>query len=283
MKIPRIVPFLALVALALFFWQGRAQPAPDNVLQLVPPGFVSAAAAEGADAAVLEALADEAGIAAYAKVDTPLDLSLVQPLFRTVEDETETYIIGSAPIPGYVESDDVHAYVDVDGWILAYYPQAEERDLGEILDWIAYHGTNNTLLTTKLENVVEEFALAAGATYTGSTHYHFDYPNATSMAVLVERTTSMGSFEFSIPGEWTYLERNYSLAWLANPNPTSVSFALNGTLIHEDGSVTGPGWHGYVAPLNADDIPADVTHTATVAGQGVDVLYGSIVLLYQVP
>ena len=281
MKIARVVPILALALLALFFWQGSGQPAPDNAIPLAPPGFLDAASAEGADVSVLEAIADEAGIAAYFKAGSAIDLNDVRAEFRVVEDETGTYIIGSVPVSGYPESDDVHAYVDVDGWILVYYPQDEGWLVGDTVDWLAYYNAGNTDLTTKLESVVETLAAAATVSYTGSTHYHFQYPNATSFAVLVEQTSSSGSFDFSIPGEWTYLERSYSLAWLGNADPTTMEFTLNGTLIYDDSR--GPGWHDRVSTLSPTEVPVDVTHTASFSGGNVDTVYGSIVVLYQVP
>lgn len=284
MKIPKFVPIVVLAVLALFFWQGRAEPVPDNGFELAPPGFVGAAAAEEADVDALEAIADEAGMSAYFKVEGPIDLSTVRPLFRTIEDETATYIIGSVPVSGYGESEDVHAYVDVDGWFLAYYLESEGRSTGDVMDWIAYDDSGMTELTTKMENVVEALASAAGVTYTDSTHYHFQMPNATNMAVLIEHTTSSGEFDFSIPGEWEYLERSYSLAWYPNPDPalTELTFTLNGEEIythHEDGD----GWHDYAATINATKMPPDTTHTAAVSGVSTDTIYASIVLLYRVP
>lgn len=283
MKIPKFVPIVVLALLALFFWQGRAEPVPDNGFQLAAPGFVGAAAAEEADVAVLEAIADEAGMSAYFFAGTAVDLSTVKPLFRTVEDETETYIIGSVPVSGYGESEDVHAYVDVDGWFLAYYLESEGRSTGEVLDWIAYDDSGATELPTKMESVVAALATQAGMTYTGSTHYHFQMPNATNLAVLIEHTTSSGDFDFSIPGEWEYLERSYSLAWYPNPDPTDteLTFTLNGEELYYH--MNGNGWHDYGATINATKMPPDTTHTAAVNGVSTDTIYASIVLLYRVP
>jgi len=283
MKFSKFVPIVVLALLALFFWQGRAEPVPDNGFQLAPPGFVGAAAAEEVDVAVLEAIADEAGISAYFKADTAIDLNTVRPLFRTIEDETETYIIGSVPVSGYAESDDVHAYVDVDGWILAYYLESEGRSTGDVMNWIAYDDSGATELPTKMESTVEALANAAGVPYTGSTHYHFQMPNATNIAVLIEHTSSSGDFDFSIPGEWEYLERSYSLAWFPNPDPadTELTFTLNGEELyyHMDGN----GWHDYAATINATKMPPDTTHTAAVSGVSTDTVFASIVLLYRVP
>lgn len=283
MKVLKWVPFVLLALLALFFWQGRQEAPPKGTLQLVPPGFVGAAAAEGEAGAALETVTAEAGMSAYFKADSTIDLNQVEPAFRTVEDKTADYIVGSVPVPGYAESYDVHAYVDVNGWILAYYPQAEGRSVGDTVDWLLYYDSGDTVLTTKLAVVVQALADQAGVTYGGSTHYHFRYPSATDIAVLIERTSASGNFEFSIPGEWTYLERSYSLAWRAASDATQtvMTFLLDGNVVYTH--TDEQNWHDYAATLGTTKVPPDEMHEVSITGEGTDVVYGSIVLLYQVP
>ena len=70
-------------------------------------------------------LEDEAGISAYMNAGQNIDLNLAKKAYRTIEEETEQYIIGSVKLTGYSETEDVHAYVHKDGWIVTYYLKDE--------------------------------------------------------------------------------------------------------------------------------------------------------------
>ena len=66
-------------------------------------------------------LEDEAGITAYTDTGFTIDLDNARDAFRTVEQETATYSIGSVAVPGFPDSEDAHVFVNLNGWIGAYY------------------------------------------------------------------------------------------------------------------------------------------------------------------
>lgn len=70
-------------------------------------------------------LEEEAGISAYTNVGEAINLGNAKTAFGTIEYETSDYIIGSVPLPDYAETEDVHAYVHKDGWVVAYYLEDE--------------------------------------------------------------------------------------------------------------------------------------------------------------
>lgn len=90
----------------------------NGPLALQAPAFIDEAHAQAND---LQPITDEAGISAYFKVNT-INLATVRELYRTVETDNSTYIIGSMEVPGYTnEVHDTHVYIHVDGWVVAYF------------------------------------------------------------------------------------------------------------------------------------------------------------------
>lgn len=81
----------------------------------------------------LSFLEDEAGISAYGQVSSA-NLDLAENAFKNIEKKTSEYIIGSVALPDYGETDDVHVYVDISGWIIAYYRNTEKAS--KIIDWV---------------------------------------------------------------------------------------------------------------------------------------------------
>jgi hypothetical protein len=67
-----------------------------------------------------------------------ITINSVASLFRTIEVSTTDYIIGSIPVPNYPETEDAHAYIHKDGWMLAYYLKVDP--VGKIVDWQSYDG-----------------------------------------------------------------------------------------------------------------------------------------------
>ena len=155
-------------------------------------------------------LNQEAGISAYTNVGQKIDLSKVKSAFRTIEKETENYIIGSVPLSGYPETEDVHAYVTKDGWILSYYFQKEP--VAKIIDWTSY-GINEQLITTKLEIGISVVCMAGGISQGELTYYDFRYPNADRMMIVVEaiwEDSGSDTFEIILPNDFKFYERSYS-------------------------------------------------------------------------
>ena len=267
----------------------------DNVFSLQSPPFVGIASAqEVSGASIIE---DEAGISAYFQASTSINLDDVRDVFRTIEDETNDYIIGSVPVANdpetYPESDDVHVYVHTDGWILAYY--LAEDPASKIFDWRAYHDGGRTNITTKLENTIMAVADAAGVPFSSATYYDFRYPNATHLMLIVEWATgTTDSFEVELPGSFTYYERSWSLG---NNNSycyyhyhnyyCAARYKVNGEEIQYHSSEDSTGWQQTsVGTLTVSQLPPNQNNLIEVwANLCVSGCYGygGLALVYRVP
>ena len=152
----------------------------STVFNLQAPSFVSTTNAEAGS--IASVIGDEAGISAYYQASAPIVFtSNFKAVFRTIEAETDDYIIGSVAVENYPESEDVHVYVNTNGWVLAYYLKA--NPVGKIFDWKSYTGTS---IDTKLEKTLIRVASFAEVTYTGATFYDFRYPNANRLMLIGE-------------------------------------------------------------------------------------------------
>jgi len=155
-------------------------------------------------------LEDEAGISAYTNVEGEINLELAKNAFRTIEYETNEYIIGSVPLPDYLETEDVHCYVHKDGWIVSYY--LEDEPAGKIVDW-EYYTTDEQITTTKLEGGIVEVCNAAGALKGEIKYYDFRYPNANKLMIVAEalwESTETDTFDITLPNDFVFYERSYS-------------------------------------------------------------------------
>jgi hypothetical protein len=225
----------------------------------------------------LASIASEAGISAWFQAPSSITLADVRDAYRTIEAETADYIIGSVPVADYPESEDVHVYVHTDGWILAYYLAADP--VGKIYDWRVYHNTGRVNISTKLENTIAVVTGEAGVSFTGATHYHFAYPNATQMMLIVEwvqapyAETVTDSCEVNLPGSYAYYERSWSLGAQG-----SSSYRLDGVLIH-----TGDNWQTAQGTLTTAQLMPDQFHTVEIAAEWINYAYGGLALIYRVP
>lgn len=243
------------------------------VFSLNPPPFVSIARAETND--VTSFLDDEAGMSAYFQASTPIELNdTLKSAFRTIEIETSNYIIGSVPVVNYPESEDVHVYVHVDGWILAYYLASDP--VGKIFDWRVYDGSDHSVITTKLENTLDLVASYAGVVYTTATYYDFRYPNATQFMLVAEWTPGYGTdtFEVTVPGTFTFYERS----WAAG-GTGSGSVSLDDVSLYSQGWAWGTS-QGF---LTVTQFLPDEPHTMSVWANTSVNMYGGIALVYRTP
>jgi len=189
-----------------------------GVISLVPPPFIGvagAAEAGGGGGASPRAgtsfLEEEAGISAYTNVGETIDLEKARTAFRTIENETDEYIIGSVPLPDYPETEDVHAYVHKDGWIVSYY--LNEEPAAKILDWEDY-GTDEKIKSTKLEVGIGVVCNVAGVPMRNITYYDFRYANADKLMIVADAVWSQGvidTFNIKLPSDFVFYERSFSL------------------------------------------------------------------------
>lgn len=152
---------------------------------------------------------DDAGIAAYVQVSESVDLEDVLDIFQYghVEVLNETYVIGT------VQNTDgiwTHLYIGADGWVIPYYLNTECAS--RIVRWnksSPYDPTpENVTAMNTLEEVISRVCPYIGVDY-GTIkpeikYYDFEYPNATSMTVIVDIAQGVQSdtFELWIPSEF---------------------------------------------------------------------------------
>ncbi|KKN23952.1 hypothetical protein LCGC14_0899820 [marine sediment metagenome] len=160
-------------------------------------------------------LDDEAGISLYMDAGQALDLVLAKSGFKSIEKETSNYVVGSISLPNRPESDDVHGFVHIDGWIVVYYLKSEP--FTKIIDWESYIG--ETLTKTKLQIGLEEICNVLFITLTNAKYYHFQYPNADMMMLIIETlydpsneypAVYQDSFNLKILSELTIYERAWT-------------------------------------------------------------------------
>jgi hypothetical protein len=193
--------------------KGISEGGGKDVISLMPPPFIKVAGASPAGVAAQRAgttfLKEEAGISAYTNVGEAIDLEKTKTVFRTIEYETDEYIIGSVPLPDYEETEDVHVYVHTDGWVVAYYQK--EEVVAKILDWNDYT-TDEKITGTKLEDGVSVVCNAAGVPIRDLKYYDFRYPNAEKLMIVADAQWTEGTdtFKIKLPGEFVFYDRSYS-------------------------------------------------------------------------
>jgi hypothetical protein len=152
--------------------------------------------------------AREAGIAAYIRANSNINLATVVSFYRTIETQTADYILGSVAVTGYNDSHDVKVYIHKDGWVMAYYPKGEPTS--RIFDWVRYDGSGT--LPTKLEEVLTRIGVQVGASAAVPTYYHFAQPNANRLLLVADRLDAGGTdnFDIELPNTFTFHENSWS-------------------------------------------------------------------------
>jgi hypothetical protein len=263
---PVLAGVVAVILLAALGLVKTPDTQASAVARLHVPSFVSNANVTSKDD-IGTLLDEEAGISAYFKSPDAINLSQVRAQFRTIEDETGDYIIGSVAVPGYYESADPHVYVHRDGWILAYYKRL--HPVGKIVDADAYSITN-----TKLKTVVAAVAGAAGAAFADVEYYDFRYPNATHMMLVAEDSGDGNYFTIQLPSTFGYFERG----WAVRTSWNGLGWCeIDGVSLPSDYWDSGTNRYGTIA---AAELLPDVQHTVSVEYNGEWV---ALVILYRVP
>jgi hypothetical protein len=173
---------------------GRSVTGNGEGLMLVKPAF-----AQSGDASFLE---QEAGISAYANLGQSINLNEAKKTFRTIEKQTEEYVIGSVSLPDYPVSEDVHLYVRQDGWIFAYYMNTESTS--KIIDWLGYSPGK---IPTKLELGLQTVSNSLGLSVNDVKYYHFKYPDTNRLVIAIK---SDGIFKLTVPSSLLVYSRSWS-------------------------------------------------------------------------
>jgi hypothetical protein len=156
-------------------------------------------------------LENEAGISAYTKATSTINLNYAKNACRTTpEIITTNYFICSVPVPDLPETEDAHVYVSKSGWILAYHMR--DIPVSKIVQWSNYNG--GTITTTTLADVVRSVASVAGVSISPIKYYDFKYPGANRMMMIVDWIPDPGgtdSYQLKIPSSFVLNENSWSV------------------------------------------------------------------------
>lgn len=225
----------------------------NQKLSLSHPPFLQSARAQ-APQEIADRLDDEAGIAAWIDSGFSINLDNAATAFRVIEDQSSDYIIGSVDLPNYSEHYDAHAYVHVNGWILAYYFRQDPAS--KII-----RIKENDITSTNLASIISIVASASGVPTNIINYYDFRYPNAQNILLVYEAYSDGNSFSINIPASNAYYERGFALS----NNGSGTYFRLDGA------AVSSTYWadnNGY-GTISAAQLPPGVTHTIDVDDEGV--------------
>ena len=177
-------------------------PADDGAVALVRPWFIDQAlASEDREARAIASIADEAGMAAYAKSPAAITLSRVTPLFTGgIEVQTSDYIIGLVPLTGYLAHWNVHVLVHKNGWVMAWYHK--DWPAINIIDTRAATFGTSTKLSLALTAVGGRIGQALKPTY-----YNFAFPDATKLLMLNKMRASGSTVRISLPASFLYYDK----------------------------------------------------------------------------
>jgi len=170
---------------------------------------------------------DEAGIAAYAKLNEPenINLSIFANACDSIEKLGESYMIGTIKIQNTVGFTQPHIYVGADGWIVAYYLKTEEAS--RIMQWNGYEA--GSLITTTLQDAIDVICAKTGASYAlPLKYYDFEFPEANKMTIVAELASKNNDFYVTVPG--TLYEASYQVMLMQNCGGGSSSQTLTLTL-----------------------------------------------------
>lgn len=225
-------------------------------------------------------LEEEAGAAMYMNAGQALDLSKARTAYKTIEKETDTYIIGSMSLLDLPETEDVHCFVHVDGWIVTYY--LKEEPLTKIVAWEYYSG--GELTSTKLDQGIAKMCGYVQVPVPPETEikkYHFQYPSANNWMIVTKSQYGEGtsSFNLQIPNEFTVYERSWS-HWAKGGSsmyPDTSQLKIDDTLISHI-STKGPAKMDY-GELAYGELPPGQLHEVSVSsGDQAHVAIGLVYL-----
>ena len=241
---------------------------PHKALALIQPAIIARAESGFMDSPGLD---NEAGISAYFQASGPINLAgnQLRNTFRTIETDTDDYLIGFIPVPDYGENEDVKVYVNKNGWVMAYYLARDP--VSKIFD---FNGTN-----TRLESVLLLVSTAIWEPNPNIAFYDFRYPNANKLLLIGEtRSSESGtdSFDVNLPSDIPV----YEISWYLKGGHSSAEFILDGMLL---GQSTGNPIYDFIP--TSKFVP-DSLHTIGIHNQLTyfgDVFGGLAIVYEEIP
>jgi hypothetical protein len=259
-----LVAAIVIGSLGVYFYGGSGGNGSGKITDGgLPYSFVNPAIAQGAMAGTTF-LEEEAGMSMYVNNSYSLDLSLAKTAYKTIEEETSDYIVGSLSLPNLPETEDVHCFVHKDGWIVVYY--LKEEPISKIIDWSYYNQSAHRLTKTKLQLGLEKMGGATGVTVTDAKYYNFHCPEADKWMIIIDEKPSTNvsdSFNLRIPSQFTFYENSWS-HWAEDVTGAmwAPNFRINGTLINTIGT---SGMTAYGTFTSATyQLQPDVFHIVTI-------------------
>jgi len=272
---------IALIALLVVLALGSGGSIGDKLhsdggLVLEQPSLAALAATTEREGKGVNFLEQEAGIAAYVKVDQEINLEQVRDAFKMIETVSDDYIIGEVALPELPEKAHPHVYVNKDGWIVAYY--SKDEPASKIMQWIGYDG--GPMTRTTLEDVIRKIYDILRLSYKDVTYYHFQYPGANRIMLVTEFVKSSGestdSFYLTIPRRCQLYEASWAHHFGGPRDAYTWSyFAIDGTRI----SYLGKEGTSYGDLTNQLEI--NFRHTIKVTNSGYKGTIVTLILIYQ--
>lgn len=278
LKVLSVLVLLCALVIVLILWPGRSHNGKNSSgmgISLISPAF-----AQERNADFLER---EAGMSAYTNVGRSIDLAKAKLAFRTIERETNDYVIGSVALSGYAETEDVHVYVHKDGWIVAYYLKAEPTS--KIVDWNGYSGGKIT--KTKLDIALLFVCSTAEVGMKDVKYYDFRYPDANRLMIVAEamwndKQEALETFKIKLPSDFNFHERSFShyskrsSGGYDHPSIMYINEKQISIITRNYQSITNYGF------LSQTLLPFDTFHVIKIYSLMSDnTSYGAIVLVYQ--
>lgn len=183
----------------------------------------------------------EAGLAAYINTGQAVDLEKLKSIFSPADEVGDNYILGVVQIPDWGGNIPVHLYADTDGWIVAYLKKDEPVSM--VMQWgtsDADKPTIGVIKSTTLEDALYKAGDAAGVGIVSNDirYYHFGFPNANRMMIIVKVQATMGSsiHQIEIPANYmlfdsAYYHYEYFYSW-----SNSLNWGYTGSTLKIDGS-----------------------------------------------
>ena len=235
----------------------------------------------------LSFLENEAGISAYGQISSA-NLDLAENAFKNVEKKTAEYIIGSVALTDYGETHDVHVYVDISGWIIAYY--LTEEKVSKIIDWKEYKNTSG-ITSTKLSDALVKVSSEMYQVIPSITYYDFRYPGATNMLIATDEVTLSGStetFQIMVPSTYFLYSRTWSHA-ISNIYDYGYGSTTGNIKIDDDtlnSKTFNDGWSIFEGDITPLQLYPDIYHVISLYQSGSrnnDTSFVGIVILYSQP
>ena len=245
---------LGFVFIMLFLVSSEVDAQENNSFEMIPFN------AEAVSASFLE---DEAAISAYGQVSVA-NLDLAENAFKTVEKKTDQYIVGSVALDDYPESDDVHVYVDISGWIISYYLSGEK--VSKIIDWKEYSG--GEIPSSKLEDALIKICAEMYQLISSITYYDFRHPNATHIMIITDEISKNGteSFRIMVPATHFVYSRTWSHAQhyaRCCTGSQTGNIKIDEELLNS-GTGTTSGWKIWGGDITPLQLYPDVFHEVTL-------------------